>query len=185
MELRPLDPVPSLDEVFGANGQLYALLNKHFDDLAPILMLTPQGLLDTDGVGPKSVRHVTTALAAHGLRQREFSEKPRSYIERLFGKIESAPLSVLQLDTHSVNEVWFSEHKRLRVISQLIQLGDFSTISSLTALTRAQLCQLLKTDYAYEDDSVKKRLQEIDRRLSIWNLDFSTEERQTHLHAVS
>lgn len=94
------DDLPSLDEAFkklGHKGLLSDLKQAGFRSVAPLMALPPEALLEIPNIGKTTVSLIDDVLRRNNLEQRRLTENLFSYLDRQFGRVEDAPVGVLQI----------------------------------------------------------------------------------------
>ena len=94
------DDLPSLEEAFTRLGYT-RLLNdlKHagFKSIAPLMALSSEDFLKIPNIGNTTVSLIEKVLMHHNLEHRQLEESLCTYLERQFGRVEDAPIGVLQI----------------------------------------------------------------------------------------
>jgi hypothetical protein len=94
------DDLPSLDDAFnkeGYGGLLKVLTQAGFKSIAPLMALPTESLLDIPGIGLTNVSLIDRVLQRNGLERRCLNEGLFPYLDRQFGRVEDAPVGVLQI----------------------------------------------------------------------------------------
>lgn len=184
MELSRVENLPTLTDLFGHNKHVLSAVQKHFDTPASLLAHDRRMLMHVPNIKLRRARAIEEALKSHGLRLRDSSESTAKYIERLFGRIENAPIDVLQLYSVQADGASHTYYLPLTVIRQLRQYEPNMAIVDLLAMRQSGVWGILVTHFAYDTDHLRPRISELNTRLRPWGLSLAKSSEERRLRAV-
>lgn len=118
----PMD-IPSLDRVFGHSTHLMrAFENANITSTVSVMLLPKQVLMEFNGIGARTASLIHHELTRRGLGHHSFNEKLADFVTDQFGRIEDAPLAVLNVVTmrdHEMTRPYYMPLQLLRLMERL------------------------------------------------------------------
>lgn len=175
MSRMPSHEIPSIAEAFGGNYRLIKAFHAAgFKSVVPIMLMPREALVEIDGIGTTSAQRVTKTLKAYGLGHHVVCERMASFIEKEFGSVEDAPVSVLQVTIvrgEQLNRPMFAP---LEVVSLLEDIESHMTVGDLARMTREDVRRTVQGEavFGLEIHDLREDMKHLAMRLGNFDLEF-------------
>ena len=164
--------IPSLDFVFGHNSRLMKIFRRlHIESVTPVMLLPKPVLMEFPGVGERTATYIIGCLTQHNLGHHNFNEKLGDFIDRQFGCIEDAPVSVLNVVTLRDNITTRPYYTPLQLLQLIEQEAPHFTVRDLLQSTEDELIGLIEERVVFGPvlNRLKGDIVDLNWRLAQWD----------------
>jgi len=127
--------LPTVDEAFGHSTQIRKALHQaHITSLVPLMLLPREALMDIPGIGSTAAHRISRTLARLGLGHHGLCEKMSEFIDKQFGCIEDAPVSVLQVAITRTMDATVPVYAPLELVYLIESLEQDYVVGDLTMM---------------------------------------------------
>jgi len=170
--------IPTLAEAFGDRKSLMKSLHKAgFKSIVPLMMMPREALLELPGIGMSSVLVISRTLKKHRLSQHVFSDRMSVFIDKQFGCIEDAPISVLQVTIVRNDQLNRPVFAPLEIISLLEDIEPRMTVMDLIRMSREEIRVMVQvqSSFGLHLHDLAEDLKHLAIRLGNFDLEFGAQ----------
>lgn len=184
MRFLTLDDMPTNQDVFESDKFILKAVGRHVRSQYPTALLLITGnevRFALRNIGISRAESIRRLLDAHGLRHRDFTESTRQVLINLFGSVEDAPISSLQMMTSTADGFTNTKLWPLDIIAKLEQIEPKMMIGDVVSMSSRDVAAMISKRFSYDEAQLRTRTGELNERLHGWQLSL----KPARLRAVS